>query len=353
MKREVIRQQQLLVYRKESMKMKKNRDIKRSLLILIAAGILLVGCNKAEDMSASIYTVTEEDLSYALPKAGEAQIIKAEVKAGSKGTISVATVGSPNTEILEEAARILEERGYLLKTEVCEDYLIPNQLVSEGKADCNYYQHAAFLKRYNIEKQTSLLEMAKIHYEPMGIFSSKIKDLETMGKGAKVAVPENPTALARALWLLQEEGLLTLMSDADMNAVVGDIANNPLELEIVTMKEEEMLKNLNSVDLALFHKGYALKEGIEAESILLAEENKDSDIVQELAHSVIVAEYPNEKAQILAEVLMSEEMQKFIEKTYQGSIYMMDGMLSEIEETVIQETEVLATEEAAEEITEG
>ena len=327
------------------------KKIKGLILVLMAAGMMLTGCSKEQEIAASIQTADQEELDDALPKAGEAELIKAEVKTGSKGTISVATVGSPNTEILQEAARILGEKGYLLNIEVCEDYLMPNQLVSEGKVDCNYYQHAAFLKRYNIEKQTNLLEMAKIHYEPMAIFSEKVGDLETLGKGAKVAVPENPTALARALWLLQAEGLLNLMSDADMNTVIGDIDENPLGLEIVTMKEEDMLKNLNSADLFLCHKGYALKEGISVESIMLSMESKDSMMAQELAQSIIVSEYPNENAEILAEVLMSEEMQKFMETEYQGSIYMMDGMLSDIEVTVKEEAETSQAEgkEAAEE----
>ena len=313
--------------------MKKYRKIKSMILLLMAVGMMLSGCSKGTSASTSTYVVAEEELSRALPKVGEAEIIKAKVKAGSKGTISVATVGSPNTEILKEAAKILEEKGYVLNIEVCEDYLMPNQLVLEGKADCNYYQHAAFMKRYNIDKQTNLLEMAKIHYEPMAIFSEKVEDLETLGKGAKVAIPENPTALAKALWLLQEEGLISLMSDADMNAVIGDIANNPLGLEIVTMKEEEILKKLSTVDLGLSHKGYALQEGIAAENIMLAEETKDSMMAKELAQSVVVGEYPNEKASILIEVLMSKEMEKFMETNYQGSLSMMDGMVSGIETT--------------------
>ena len=333
--------------------MKKYRNIKGVILLFVVAGLMLSGCSKEQSTSASTYVTAEEELSRALPKVGEAEIIKAKVKAGTKGTISVATVGSPNTEILREAAKILEGKGYLLEVEVCEDYLMPNQLVLEGKADCNYYQHAAFMKRYNIDKQTNLLEMAKIHYEPMAIFSEKVKDLETLGTGAKVAIPENPTALAEALWLLQAEGLISLMSDADMNAVIGDIANNPLGLEIVTMKEEEVLKNLNDVDLALCRKGYALQEGIAAESIMLAEEAKDSMMAKELAQSVVVGEYPNEKASVLIEVLMSKEMQKFMETNYQGSFSMMAGMVSGIEATAKEVSEVSVQEDDAAEETEG
>ncbi len=302
-------------------------------------GAMSTGCSKVQETTTSNYQVSEEDLSYALPKVGEAAIIKAEVQAGAKGTISVATVGSPNTEILQEAAKILGEKGYLLNIEVCEDYLTPNQLVTEGQVDCNYYQHALFLERYNIEKGTSLLEMAKIHYEPLAIFSQKVKGTDEIEKGAKVAIPENPTALAQALWLLHDEGLLTLMSDADMTAVEEDIAENPLQLELVPMKEEEILKKLDEVDIALCHTGYTLKEGMEAEEIMLAVEDKESRAAQNLAQSIIVSQYPNENAQMLIETLMSEQMQKFIETQYQGSIYMMDEELSDDEVTVSEEEE--------------
>lgn len=299
------------------------------LMFLAAIGSILIGCNNTTETTISAYQPSEEELSYALPKVGEAAIIKAKVQAGAKGNISVATVGSPNTEILQEAGRILGEKGYLLNVEVCEDYLTPNQLVTEGKVDCNYYQHALFLERYNIEKGTSLLEMAKIHYEPMAIFSQKVKSLSEIEKGAKVAVSENPTALAQALWLLHDKGLLTLMSDADLNAVKDDIAENPLELEFVLMKEEEILKHLEEVDLALCHTGYTLREGMEVDSLMLVMETKDSKAAQSLSQSVVVSEYPNENAKILIETLMSEEIQKFIEKQYQGSLYMMGGEISD------------------------
>lgn len=314
--------------------MKINKNIKYILLFLMAIGTILTGCSKTQETLTENYQVSEEELSYALPKVGEAVLIKAEIQAGSKGTISVATVGSPNTEILQEAARILGEKGYLLNIEVCEDYLTPNQLVTEGKVDCNYYQHAAFLERYNIEKGASLLEMAKIHYEPMAIFSQKVKGLEEIEKGAKVAVPENPTAYAQALWLLHDEGLLTLMSDADLNAVKDDIAENPLQLEFVSMKEEEILRKIGEVDLALCHTGYTLKEGMEVEEIMLVAESKESRAAQNLAQSIIVSQYPNENASILIETLMSEKIQEFIQTQYQGSIYRMDGELSDIEITV-------------------
>lgn len=327
--------------------MKNNRSLKYNLLSLFLAGVCLAGCSQTKEVTEETSVAIEDEMDYALPEVGEAAILEAKVETAQKGTIQVATVGSPNTEILQEAARLLGEKGYLLNIEVCEDYLTPNQLVLEGKVDCNYYQHEAFLDRYNIEKQTDLQAMAKIHYEPMAIFSEKLESLESVKKGSKVLIPENPTALAQALWLLQAEGLLTLMSDADMNTVMGDIAQNPYDLEIVTMKEEEILGNLADADLGLCHVGYTLKEAKEAEDIMLAMENKDSMMAQKLSQTIVVGEYPNENAQILMDTLMSEKMQQFIQTQYQGSIYMMDGEVAEIEVTS-ETTEEEIIEEKAE-----
>ena len=305
--------------------MKSKGILRYMFLAIFITGILLNGCGKESAEVVRNYQVSKEELSYALPKIGEAEIIDVEMPKGAKGTISVATVGSPNTEILQEAAKILEAKGYDLKIEVCQDYLLPNQLVQDGEVDCNYYQHEAFLERYNIEKQTDLRSFAKIHYEPMAIFSEKVSKTKEISKGAKVAVPDNPTALAQALWLLQQEGLLTLMKDADLNAVEDDILENPLELELISMKEEEIIGKLGEVDLGLCHMGYTLKEGIEWEDILLVIEEKDSLAAESLSQAIIVKEYPNENAEVLTEVLMSVPMQEFIEKQYQGSIYRMEG----------------------------
>lgn len=326
-----------------------NKCLKYFWILMIIASTTMTGCSNTKETVNEVYEVSEIDLEYALPKVGEAEIIKADVKAGSKGTISVATVGSPNTEILQEAGRILEEKGYLLNIEVCQDYLEPNQLLEEGKVDCNYYQHEAFLERYNIEKQTNLIEMAKIHYEPLAIFSQKTENLEQIKKGAKIAVPENPTGLAQALWLLQEEGIVVLMKDADMNTVMDDIAQNPNEVELIPMKEEEILSSMKDVDLAICHTGYALKEAVDTRDILLATEDADSMMAKKLSQSVVVKEDPNEKVQILVDVLRSDKIKQFIEKEYQGSIYIrnqenIDLEKNEEENSIKPETEELENE---------
>lgn len=328
--------------------MRKNLSYRLALMMLGA--LLMTGCAGAKETELATVTETEETtvtMADVLPQAGEAAENKTESgattetadaeakddnaatsskknnKKATKGTITVATVGSPNTEILQQAAVLMEEKGYQLKIEVCEDYLTPNQMVMEGKADCNYYQHEAFMERYNIEHETTLTEVAKIHYEPLVIYSEKLESLEQVTKGMKVAISNNPTAIARALWFLQDEKLVTLMSDADMNTVKDDIEENPYNLEFVFVEENELVGKLQEVDFVICDKDILMQEAIDDRELLLAVENQNGMMAQKLAQSVVTADASNAKANALAEVLVSEEMKEFVDTKYQGCICIM------------------------------
>lgn len=348
------------------------RRFQYKLALLMIGATLLTGCGNNEETMAETNEITKTseviDVGEAFPQAGEgseteyktSEIGKVEDsklneskdaventseevskekeavsskknKKASKGSIKVATIGSPNTEILQQAALLLEDQGYQLEINVCEDYLTPNQMVVEGTVDCNYYQHEAFLERYNIEHQTTLSEIDKAFYEPNVILSKKITDLTQVTKGMKVAISDNPTAVARALWLLQEAELLTLMSDADMNTVVGDIEENSKGLELVFVEEAQLLGQLEEADLIVCAKGLAMQEAINIRDMLLAEENSNSMMAQKLAQVVVASDATNPKAITLAEVLASEEMKQFIATKYQGSICAMEDAMEETE----------------------
>ena len=324
--------------------MKKRFQYKLVLLMLSAA--VMTGCaNKEEIVETKAETKAVLSEPVAFPQAGEgsemqqeADVSKKNDKKGNKGEIKVATIGSPNTEILQQAALLLAEQGYQLEIEVCEDYLTPNQMLVDGAVDCNYYQHEAFMERYNIEYQTTLVEVEKIHYEPMVILSQKITDLSQVKQGMKVAISDNPTAVARAMWLLQDAELVTLMSDADINTVKDDIAENPYALEFVFVDESQLLAQLSEADLVLCAKGFALQDAVNTKDILLAEEKSDSMMAQKLSQSVVAADTMNQKAKVLVETLLSDEMEQFIDVKYQGSICMMEES-AEVEETADVSTE--------------
>ena len=346
----------------ENKKMKKGISYKLALLLLSA--IVVTGCASVQGAEVATEEASQQiAMSDVLPQAGEAvgekveetaaeetaevtekaesaetEVAKAEEttetskknnKKATKGTIKVATVGSPNEEILQKAASLLEEKGYQLTIEVCEDYLAPNQMLVEGQVDCNYYQHKAFLDRYNIEHQTTLAEVAKIHYEPLVIYSEKLESLDQVEKGMKVAISNNPTATARALWLLQDVELLTLMSDADMNTVKDDIAENPYNLEFVFVEESELVGKLQDIDLVICDKDLLMQEAMDDRDLFLAQEKEETMMVQNLSQVIAAVEAENANAKILAEVLLSEEMKQFVTTKYQGCICIMTSDVKE------------------------
>ena len=279
---------------------------KAGLFFLIIS--LLCGCNILQEKqenkpTARMKVSREEEIAYALPKIGEAiigsgqkEILIAVSNTQSvqelpiKGSITVATVGSPNTEILQKAAVLMREQGYELIIEECTDYDTPNNMVLEGTADCNFFQHSAYLERYNRNYQTSLVEVGKVYYEPMIMYAGTAKSIEEIKEGAKIGVPSNVTGYAQALFLLKQEGLITLMSDADLRAEEGDIASNPLKLELVKMEEGEIKAALTELDAGIFHKGYAVQQGENPNQGVLAEEEKTTMTAKELSQILVIAD---------------------------------------------------------------
>lgn len=333
-----------------SKRMGKTPVKKRKSLIMAILSFLLAfgsGCGmlkEAEDMETKIQE-SLVNIAYALPKGGvaavddrieealkeiigsDAAVVDSakEVLPPLKGTLRVAVVGQPNQGILEAAAPLLRQLGYELEIVGCEDYDSPNSLLLEGKVEANFFQHEAYLQRYNQNRDTDLRALGAVHYEPMAIYPGSCKALENLEKGARIGVPANPTGYAQALLLLQQEGLLKLMEDTDLTAVWEDVTDNPLELELVQMEEEELVSSLDELDLAIFHGGYGLWKGISPASALVRE--ADTSLAAGLLSQLLVAEDGKEEAEELSAlmtVLKSEEMKEYINRQYQGSIVVLE-----------------------------
>ena len=137
---------------------------------------------------------------------------KAEEKGSSEDakTIKVAASATPHAEILEQAKSILKKEGYQLEVTVFDDYVQPNEVVESGEFDANYFQHVPYLESFNEEKGTHLVDAGDIHYEPFGIYPGTKKSLDEISEGDKIAVPNDTTNEARALLLLQDNGIITL-----------------------------------------------------------------------------------------------------------------------------------------------
>ncbi|HIV90348.1 MAG TPA: MetQ/NlpA family ABC transporter substrate-binding protein [Candidatus Eisenbergiella stercoravium] len=246
----------------------------------------------------------------------------AETTVESKGTITVAATSVPHAEILAAAAPLLAEQGWTLEVTEFTDYIMPNEVVESEEMDANYFQHITYMESFNEERGTHLVSAGSIHYEPLGIYPGKQNDLSAITDGAEIAVPNDTTNEARALLLLQEQGLITLNADAGINATVNDITDNPHNISFVELAAEQIPRSLQDFDFAVINGNYALQAGLNASTDALAVETSDSEAVQKYVNVVAVKEgHENDEGiQALVQVLKSDEIKKFIEDTYQGSV---------------------------------
>lgn len=247
-----------------------------------------------------------------------------ENKADDK-TITVAASPTPHAEILEAAKDILKEKGYTLEIKEFDDYPQQNVVVDEGEFDANYFQHQPYLDNFNEEKGSDLVSAAKIHYEPLGIYPGASEDLENIKDGAKIAVPNDATNEARALLLLEENGIITLKEDAGLNATKKDVEENPHNIEIVELDAAQIARVVEELDFVVLNGNYALDAGFNVQTDAIAKEEADSEAAQTYANIIAVKKEnkDSEKIKVLVEVLQSEEIGKFITDTYEGAVVPM------------------------------
>jgi D-methionine transport system substrate-binding protein len=236
-------------------------------------------------------------------------------------TITVGASITPHSEILEQAKPILAEEGIDLEIVQIEDVVTPNTGVVEGSLDANFFQHQPYLDDFNEQNNTDLVSIGAVHYEPFGIYPGKTTSLADIPDGATVAVPNNVTNEARALLLLQQEGLLTLNEDAGVLASINDIVDNPKNLQFKEIDPSQLVRSLPDVDIAVINGNYALEGGLTVADAL-ATEAADGLAAQTYKNIVVTkSENANNPALLkLVEVLQSDEIQQYINDTYNGSV---------------------------------
>ena len=236
-------------------------------------------------------------------------------------TITVGATPAPHCAILEVAKELLAKEGFTLEIQEFDDYIIPNEAVEQGELDANYFQHITYMNSFNDEHGTHLVSVAGIHYEPFGLYAGKTAAIADLAEGAQIAVPNDPSNEARALLLLQQEGLITLKSDAGIDATKADIVENPLNLEIVELEARLLTTTLQDVDMAVINGNYAIDAGLKVADAL-AVEAADGAAAEAYVNILTVKEgnEKNEAIQALVKALQSAEVKAFIEKTYAGAV---------------------------------
>lgn len=240
---------------------------------------------------------------------------------GNDKTITVAASSAPHAEILEQCIPILQEQGYTLEIKVMDDYIIPNTSTESGDVDANYFQHQPYLDDFNASNGTHLVTVARVHYEPYGIYAGTCDSLDAIPDGAQIAVPNDTTNEARALLLLEANGIIKLADGVGLTATKNDIVDNPKNVDILEMEAALLPAQLDEVAVAVINGNYAIEAGLKV-SEALAAEKADSEAAQTYANILVVKEGNEnvEKIQALAKVLNSDEVRDYINNTYDGAV---------------------------------
>lgn len=240
----------------------------------------------------------------------------------NKGTITVAASATPHAEILEQAAPLLAEQGWTLDVTVFDDYILPNNVVESEEFNANYFQHIPYLDSFNAEQGTHLVNAGGIHYEPFGIYPGTKSDLSELADGDTIAVPNDTTNEARALLLLEANGVLTLKEGAGLEATVNDIESKNVDVEILELEAAQVARVKDEVAFVVLNGNYALQAGLSVSKDSIAYETSDSEAAKTYVNIIAIKEghEEDEGIQALVEVLKSDEIKQYINDTYDGAV---------------------------------
>lgn len=233
-------------------------------------------------------------------------------------TLSVAATPVPHAELLEFIKPDLAAQGIDLDIKVFTDYVQPNLQVADKQIDVNFFQHKPYLDSFNKEHGTHLVSVGLVHVEPFGAYSTKIKDIADLKDGAKVALPNDPSNGARALLLLQAQGLIKLKDPSNILATARDVVENPKHLEFHELEAATLPRVLPDVDLALINTNYALEAGLNPIEDALFIEGSDSPY----ANIVVTTEDRKDDPVIrkLVDALHTDKVRQYIIDHYKGAI---------------------------------
>ena len=237
-------------------------------------------------------------------------------------TLKVGASVTPHAEILKVAKDELAKEGITLEIVEFTDYVLPNTSLESGDLDANYFQHKPYLDTFNAEHGTNLGSVAAIHYEPFGIYAGKTASIEALQDGATISVPNDGSNEARALLVLEAQGLIKLKEGVGTTATVLDIAENPKNLNIIEMEAAQLAISLQDVDLAVINGNYALQAGLNAATDALATEDANSAAAQEYAN-ILAVKAGNESDPRIAKLiaaLESDAVRDYINNTYKGAV---------------------------------
>ena len=168
----------------------------------------------------------------------------------------------------------LKAEGIDLEVRTLNDGVQLNQGVQDGALDVNLFQHLIFLSQFNVKNSGTLVPVGATAVYPLALYSEKYHDVKDLPAGATVAVPNNPTNLARALLNLQKAGLLTLKDGGSALATPGDVLTSSITVKPVDANQTVTALKDGSAQAAVVNNTQAQKGGL-GDDLIVFKENLD------------------------------------------------------------------------------
>jgi D-methionine transport system substrate-binding protein len=238
--------------------------------------------------------------------------------AAENKVLKVGVTAGPHAEILDAVKKVAEKDG--LRVEVVEfnDYIQPNVALSQGDIAINSFQHQPYLDNIIKDRKYDIVSVGKTVIFPMGIYSTKIKNIAEIKEGATIAIPNDPTNGGRALLLLEKLGLIKLKPGTGLNATAADIQENPKKVVVRELDAAQIPRSLADVDVSAINTNYAMTAGLVPNKDAIALEDADSPYANILA--VLSKDKENESIKKFIKAYQSDEVKKFVNEHFKGSV---------------------------------
>ncbi|NVM91320.1 D-methionine transport system substrate-binding protein [Variovorax sp. SG517] len=233
-----------------------------------------------------------------------------------KNLVIGGTAGSNTDQLKAGIVPILEKKGYKVKLVEFNDYVQPNLALAQGSLDANFFQHQVYLKKFAADQKLDLAELVQGPIAPMGVYSTKRKTLADVKEGDRVTLPNDPSNLARALVLLEQNKLLTLKTGIDpLRATEKDVAENPKKLKFIPLEAAQLPRSLGDTEYAIVNGNFAISSGLKLTEAVVLEKTPDYylNVV-----AVKTADKNTQWAKDIADAYRSKEFKAVVDSKFQG-----------------------------------
>lgn len=238
-------------------------------------------------------------------------------------TLKLGVVGERNVEYEDAIKRYEEDTGKHIELVRFSDYNQPNDALKDGDIDLSSFATYIFIEDYNKNQNAGFTYLADSIISPMGVYSSKLKNVDELKEGSKVAIPVETSNNSRALYILEAAGVIKIKKDAGDFITVDDIEENPKNLEFVELPADQVSRALEDVDIALINSDMAMEAGLipTEDSIFL--EDPENERSKNFINVIAVKEENKDNEDIknfIENYYLTDQTKNIIEEEYKGSV---------------------------------